>query len=926
MQFSNPFVANADLQNLAWNAFWQLSLTILAVMIVVRLFARHRPHLAHALWLVVLAKCVLPPVMTNPLVMIPLRDWWPDSSQRPQSSSHAAAASDQIQLVESGAKKLRSLTALQSATMPAAVIDDGDAVESGMATDHAVDQPLTGSKRLKRLGGTGASDGNLLRTMAGFLGDNLGRIPWLSIWAAGSIATTLLLCIRLKVGLRRLRRTLVRPSERISKLADEIGETIGLQREVIHRRVTVRLSTEELGPAVIGFFRPVVILPWSLRDASIAELRPSLGHELMHVRRQDAIVAFVQSVAKCIWWFHPLYWLTNRRLVASREQCCDEQTVVRLNLNPAEYSQQLLNVLNGKLSRRFGKPALAMSAADVTTKRLEHLMIRHDSFLRSTPRRYWCLAILVALFVLPGAAAPQIPSDAVDADKTAAKPVPGTTGGTKQRLVDLRIEPARNHVAANPANDAVLVENQVKRRWEFELGTVTASRPVISGDRLYLQVLYPGARQSQNPAGALLCLNRSTGELLWKYESAPPAKSVTHGAIAGILPVPVVLESQLYYSTPAAQVVCIDLGKVVDGETPKATWTVDLIRRCASEPGYLAASDLTVAGDLILLSAIHHRHVDAPRPSFEMLAIDRHHGGVVWQGKARGATIDVSWSGPAVAKVGGIHQAIFPCSDGWLYAFDLAEIATGTADPIWWFNCNPEDSKWLLGNKGTKNSCVTTPVVLDNRVYVAVGQHPENGEGIGHLWCIDATLRGDLSEPFDRELMDARRSKVIEMLTAEIEKQKTEVDRLKTNVRKLTVELSQSNAKEQVDRGVVWHQSRKSLDAEFGRTVHRSVAPPAVSDGILVLADYSGLVHGFRASDGQRLWTHDTFAMIFGQPLIIGDRVLITDEDGDLATLSLKTGAVIAERSLKGNAYVSPVMHDGTLYLVAGKKLFPLGG
>ena len=36
-------------------------------------------------------------------------------------------------------------------------------------------------------------------------------------------------------------------------------------------------------------------------------------------------------------------------------------------------------------------------------------------------------------------------------------------------------------------------------------------------------------------------------------------------------------------------------------------------------------------------------------------------------------------------------------------------------------------------------------VVYDNKVYLAVGQDPEHGEGIGHLWCIDPTKRGDTS-------------------------------------------------------------------------------------------------------------------------------------------------------------------------------------
>ena len=36
-------------------------------------------------------------------------------------------------------------------------------------------------------------------------------------------------------------------------------------------------------------------------------------------------------------------------------------------------------------------------------------------------------------------------------------------------------------------------------------------------------------------------------------------------------------------------------------------------------------------------------------------------------------------------------------------------------------------------------------MVYDDLIYLAVGQDPEHGEGVGHLWCIDPTKRGDIS-------------------------------------------------------------------------------------------------------------------------------------------------------------------------------------
>ena len=41
---------------------------------------------------------------------------------------------------------------------------------------------------------------------------------------------------------------------------------------------------------------------------------------------------------------------------------------------------------------------------------------------------------------------------------------------------------------------------------------------------------------------------------------------------------------------------------------------------------------------------------------------------------------------------------------------------------------------------------ISTPVIYDNKVYIANGQDPEHGEGVGHLYCIDATKRGDITK------------------------------------------------------------------------------------------------------------------------------------------------------------------------------------
>ena len=98
-----------------------------------------------------------------------------------------------------------------------------------------------------------------------------------------------------------------------------------------------------------------------------------------------------------------------------------------------------------------------------------------------------------------------------------------------------------------------------------------------------------------------------------------------------------------------------------------------------------------------------------------------------------------------MAVLGGVPQVLFGGGDGYLYSFRADEGQDGKPELLWKFDCNPKESKWVLGGAGTRNDIIATPVIYDGLVYLAVGQDPEHDQGIGHLWCIDPTKRGDVS-------------------------------------------------------------------------------------------------------------------------------------------------------------------------------------
>src|SRR5262249_38685040 len=92
------------------------------------------------------------------------------------------------------------------------------------------------------------------------------------------------------------------------------------------------------------------------------------------------------------------------------------------------------------------------------------------------------------------------------------------------------------------------------------------------------------------------------------------------------------------------------------------------------------------------------------------------------------------WSSPVFAAPNRKPQVIFPGGDGWLYAFEPR-----SGQLLWKFDCNPRAATYELGPKATRYAFIGTPVVYEDRLYIGVGQDPEHGSGVGHLWCVDIT-------------------------------------------------------------------------------------------------------------------------------------------------------------------------------------------
>src|SRR5262249_1615265 len=142
------------------------------------------------------------------------------------------------------------------------------------------------------------------------------------------------------------------------------------------------------------------------------------------------------------------------------------------------------------------------------------------------------------------------------------------------------------------------------------------------------------------------------------------------------------------------------------------------------------------------------------------------------------------------------------------------------------------------------------------------GQDPEHGEGVGHMYAIDATKRGNITES-----------------------------------------------------GKVWHFDK----------IRRSISTAAITDGLVYIPDFSGFLHCLDAQTGQEYWQHDMLAAVWGSALVADGRIYLGDEDGDVTVLATgKTKKVIAEQNMGSAVYATAVPAHGRLYANNLNQLFAI--
>jgi outer membrane protein assembly factor BamB len=416
------------------------------------------------------------------------------------------------------------------------------------------------------------------------------------------------------------------------------------------------------------------------------------------------------------------------------------------------------------------------------------------------------------------------------------------------------------------------VKTKQNIKWVAELGSQSYGNAVVSGGMVFVGTNNEALRDPKQGGdrGVLMAFKEDTGEFLWQHTHEKLASGRANDwPYQGVASSPIVEGNKLYYVSNRAVVWCVDTKGFSDGNAGPMTdekltgakdadgiWAFDMMEEVGSYPHNLANSSPVIFGDLLLVTTSNGQdesHVNVPSPKApSIIALNKNTGKLVWEDNSVGKNIlHGQWSPPTVGKIGGVDQVVSAQGDGWVRGYEVL-----TGKKLWEFDTNPKDSVWPK----TRNEVISTPVIWEDKVYIANGQDPEHGEGVGHMYAIDGTKRGDITKT-----------------------------------------------------GLVWHYDK----------IRRSISTAAIHNGLVYIPDFSGFLHCLDAKTGQAYWTHDVFAAVWGSAMVIDGKVYLGDEDGDIVVLEAgKTKKVISEMNMGSAVYATMVPANGRIFFNNRNQLF----
>ena len=326
--------------------------------------------------------------------------------------------------------------------------------------------------------------------------------------------------------------------------------------------------------------------------------------------------------------------------------------------------------------------------------------------------------------------------------------------------------------SANPVSDVCGLPSRISGEtpvWEVRLGTHQYSVPTFQGGRLYLGCNDSAVGREgyvSDGGGVLICLDFESGRRIWeyvvpKYQEGGRYPYYFDRWDCGICSGPLVVDGRVYFADNRSRVVCLD-------SSGKEIWTFDMLKMCDTAPHDTIAVTLAYADGLLVVGTcngveVNHRNKARPEaPTLIVLSAETGKMVAHDNEKIGHDVLHGNWCSPVIAEIEGRKAVFYGGGDGFIYALEFPSLKR-----IWKTDANPVHfrrdengnarlySRWP--DKRPDGPCepVGVPVIVNGKVYSAIGQSPVYGPGKGCLSCYDAATGKVVwrTEKIDRTLL-----------------------------------------------------------------------------------------------------------------------------------------------------------------------------
>ena len=458
-------------------------------------------------------------------------------------------------------------------------------------------------------------------------------------------------------------------------------------------------------------------------------------------------------------------------------------------------------------------------------------------------------------------------------------------------------------------------------KWIAKLGTESHSTPVVAGSRVYIGTNNGEPRDPKHAGdrGVLMCLDESTGKLLWQLVVPKREEDPYHDWPKSGISSPATVEgNRVYIVDNRGVVLCLDARGLANGNdgpfrdegaymTPRGTnapplplqpgpldadilWQFDLTKEAGIWSHDAAHSSILIHGDHLYLNTgtgvdNTHKRIRTPdAPS--LVVLDKHTGRFIAR-DAEHIAPDIfhcTWSPPALGVVDGRELIFFAGGNGILYAFEPVppnperraptrrESKTGnlqtpgtTLRKVWQFDFDPAAPKTNVhrfnsNRRESPSNIYGMPVFQDGRIYVAGGGDWFWGKNEAWLKCLDPRGAGDIT----------------------------------TNALRWSFPL--------------------------GR---HTMCTPAVQDGLVFATDAMRALHCIDAATGQAVWTHELKGELWASALVADGKVFVGTRRGDFWVFAAsREKKILSSVELGASLSATATAANGTLYVSTMTHLY----